>query len=87
VGPEASMGGPIALLRDGDRITIDADAGTMDVALSAEELAARRAEWVPRVHDFQSGAIWRYAQTVGPARYGAVVHPGAQAETHVYADA
>lgn len=87
VGPEASLGGPIALVHDGDLITIDADAGVMDVAISDDELAARRAAWVPRVHDFQSGAIWRYAQTVGPARYGAVVHPGAQAETHVYADA
>jgi len=87
VGPEAVLGGPIALLRDGDVITIDADAGTIDVALSEEELAERRAQYIPRQHDFQSGAIWRYAQTVGPARYGAVVHPGAAAETHVYATA
>jgi dihydroxy-acid dehydratase len=87
VGPEASLGGPIGLLRDGDVITIDADAGTIDVALSEEELAERRAAYLPRQHDFQSGAIWRYAQTVGPARFGAVVHPGAAAETHVYATA
>jgi dihydroxy-acid dehydratase len=87
VGPEAALGGPIALLRDGDMIAIDADAGTIEVQLSDAELAERRAAWTPRQHDFQSGAIWRYAQTVGPARYGAVVHPGARAETHVYADA
>ncbi|MCA0377753.1 MAG: dihydroxy-acid dehydratase [Gemmatimonadetes bacterium] len=87
VGPEAAVGGPIGLLRDGDMIAIDADAGTLNVELSDEELAARRAAWTPRATDYQSGAIWRYAQTVGPARYGAVVHPGGAAETHVYADA
>ena len=87
VGPEAAVGGPIALLRDGDLIDIDGDAGTLNVRLSDEELAARRAEWTPRAHDYQSGALWRYAQTVGPARYGAVVHPGGVAETHCYADA
>ncbi len=87
LGPEAALGGPIALLRDGDIIDIDADAAAMSVRLSDDELSARRAEWTPRKHDFQSGAIWRYAQTVGPARYGAVVHPGQRAETHVYAEA
>ncbi|HZU88006.1 MAG TPA: dihydroxy-acid dehydratase [Stellaceae bacterium] len=86
VGPEAAVGGPIGLLRDGDRITIDAVAGTLDVALSEAELAERRRQWQPRRHDFQSGALWRYAQTVGPAEKGAVTHPGARAETHVYAD-
>jgi dihydroxy-acid dehydratase len=84
VGPEAALGGPIGLLRDGDLIDIDANAGTMSVRLSETELAERRAAWVPRRHDFQSGAIWRYAQTVSPARYGAVVHPGGAAETHNY---
>ena len=72
------------VLEDGDIIDIDANAGTMSVRLSDEELAARRAAWAPRRHDFQSGAIWRYAQTVSPARYGAVVHPGGAAETHNY---
>lgn len=86
VGPEAAVGGTIGLLRDGDIIDIDAGAGTLSVRLSDEELAARRAAWTPRTNDFQSGALWRYMQTVGPARYGAVVHPGGQAETHVYAD-
>jgi dihydroxy-acid dehydratase len=86
VGPEAAVGGPIALLRDGDVITIDAVAGTIDVALSDEELAARRAAWVPRKTDYNSGAIWRFAQTVGPAHLGALTHPGAAAETHCFAD-
>ncbi|MDO9707849.1 dihydroxy-acid dehydratase [Paracraurococcus lichenis] len=86
VGPEAAVGGPIGLLRNGDRIVIDAGKGTIDVALSEAELAQRKAEWKPRGHNFNSGALWKYAQTVGPARYGAVTHPGAKAETHVYAD-
>ncbi len=87
VGPEAAVGGPIGLLQDGDVIDIDAAAGTLSVRLSEAELAARRAAWSPRPTDYQSGAIWRYAQTVGSARHGAVVHPGAAAETHVYMDA
>jgi dihydroxy-acid dehydratase len=86
VDPEAAAGGPIALLKDGDIIAIDAEAGTLDVELSAEELKARRNEWRPRRHDFQSGALWKFAQTVGPASKGAVTHPGATAETHCYAD-
>ncbi|HUC09796.1 MAG TPA: dihydroxy-acid dehydratase [Stellaceae bacterium] len=86
VGPEAAVGGPIALIRDGDMITIDAVTGTLDVALSAAELAARRSTWAPRHNGYQSGALWRYAQTVGDAEKGAVTHPGARAETHSYAD-
>jgi dihydroxy-acid dehydratase len=86
VGPEAAVGGPIALLRNGDRIVLDAEQGTMDVLLSDAELAARRAAWTPRKTDYNSGAIWKYAQLVGPAHLGAVTHPGAEAETHVYAD-
>ena len=86
VGPEAAVGGPIGLLKDGDTIRIDAEAGTLDVDVSAAELAERRKAWKPRRHDFQSGAIWKYAQTVGDADKGAVTHPGAKAETHVYAD-
>jgi len=86
VSPEAAVGGPIGLVRDGDRITIDAVAGTIEVALSEAELAQRRQAWKPRQNDFQSGALWRYSQTVGSAEMGAVTHPGARAETHVYAD-
>src|SRR5215471_17255961 len=86
VGPEAAVGGPIALLKDGDKITIDAVAGTIDVALSDTELAERRRAWSARRHDHQSGCLWKYAQTVGDAEKGAVTHPGARAEAHVYAD-
>jgi dihydroxy-acid dehydratase len=86
VGPEAAVGGPIALLRDGDKITIDAGAATIDVALSDAELAERRRAWTARQNDYQSGTLWKYAQTVGDAEKGAVTHPGARAETHVYAD-
>ncbi len=87
VGPEAAVGGPIALLRDGDMITIDAVNGTIDVALSDEELAKRRQDWKPRPSEFGSGYIWKYAQQVGPAVNGAVTHPGGAAETQCYADA
>jgi dihydroxy-acid dehydratase len=86
VGPEAAVGGPIALLKDGDRITIDAVAGTIDVALSEAELAERRRAWTSRKNGYQSGTLWKYAQTVGDAEKGAVTHPGARAETHIYAD-
>ena len=86
VGPEAAEGGPIALVEDGDIITIDADAGTIDLDVAPDVLADRRARWQPRVNDYQSGALWRYSTTVGPAYQGAVTHPGAKAERHVYAD-
>ena len=86
VGPEAAVGGPIALLKNGDKIVIDAEKGTIDVALSDEELAKRRAEWKPRKTDYNSGVLWKYAQLVGPAYLGAVTHPGGAAETHCYAD-
>ena len=86
VGPEAAAGGPIGLLKDGDIIAIDADKGTISVELSDAELTERKKQWKPRRHDFQSGALWRYAQTVGDAEKGAVTHPGARAETHIYAD-
>jgi dihydroxy-acid dehydratase len=86
VGPEAAVGGPIGLLRDGDVITIDAETGVLAVDLSEAELTERRKSWKPRKTDYNSGAIWKYAQTVGDAEKGAVTHPGAKAETHVYAD-
>ncbi|GGE04922.1 dihydroxy-acid dehydratase [Polymorphobacter glacialis] len=86
VGPEAAEGGPIALVEDGDIISIDAAAGTIDLDVDAAVIEARRAAWRPRRSDYQSGAIWRFAQNVGSARNGAVTHPGASAETHVYAD-
>ena len=86
VGPEAAVGGPIGLLNDGDMITIDAVEGTMDVALSDDELEARRKEWKPRETDATSGVLWKYAQTVGNARDGAVTHPGGAEEKQCYAD-
>ncbi len=87
VGPEAAHGGPIALLRDGDMITIDAIKGELSVALSDEELAARKAEWTgPRETIHAAGALWKYAQLVGSAAKGAVTHPGARGERHVYMD-
>lgn len=86
VGPEAADGGPIALIEDGDEILIDAESGIIDLNVSAEILDERRKNWIPRKTDYQSGAIWRYAQNVGPAYKGAVTHPGGSAETHVYAD-
>jgi dihydroxy-acid dehydratase len=76
VAPEAAVGGPIGLLRNGDMIEIDADNGSIKVELSDEELAKRRAAWKPRAAQYQSGAIWRYGETVSSARTGAVTHPG-----------
>jgi dihydroxy-acid dehydratase len=86
VGPEAAVGGPIALVRDGDIIEIDAVKGTIDVKLSDDELAKRRKEWKPRENDATSGYLWKYAQQVGSAVNGAVTHPGGAAEKHCYAD-
>ena len=87
VGPESAHGGPIALLKDGDLITINAITGEISVDVSDEEMAARKAAWPgPRKTNYQSGAIWKYAQQVGPTYRGAVTHPGAEAETHVYMD-
>jgi dihydroxy-acid dehydratase len=86
VGPEAAVGGPIALVEDGDIITIDAGKGTIEVAVSAEEFERRRRNWQPRDSAFGSGAIWKYAQLVGPARYGALTNPGAKGEKQQYAD-
>jgi dihydroxy-acid dehydratase len=87
VGPEAAHGGPIALLRDGDMITIDALKGELSVALSDAELAARKAEWKgPKETIYATGALWKYARLVGSARLGAVTHPGASEERHVYMD-
>jgi len=86
VGPEAAVGGPIGLIRNGDMITIDAQKGTIDVGLSDAALAERRRLWQSRRSDHQSGCLWRYSQTVGDAEKGAVTHPGARAEIRAYAD-
>jgi dihydroxy-acid dehydratase len=86
VGPEAADGGPIALIENGDRIAIDAEEGTIDLLVDEAVLAERRKNWTPRKNDYQAGALWKYAQLVGPAVKGALTHPGAKAETHVFAD-
>lgn len=86
VGPEAQAGGPIALVRDGDMISIDAATGRIDLEVSDAELANRRAGWSPRSTRYGSGALWKYAQLVGPACDGAVTHPGFAGESEVYAD-
>ena len=86
VGPEAAVGGPIALVKDGDMISIDCDAGTIELEVDPIELENRKRHWEPKVTNYGSGALWKYAQIVGPAHKGAVTHPGAHGETHVYAD-
>jgi dihydroxy-acid dehydratase len=86
VGPEAAVGGPIGLLKDGDIIRIDAVNGVLDVKLSESELDERRKSWKPKEHMYQSGVLWKYMQVVGPAHKGAVTHPGGEGEKHVYAD-
>ena len=86
VGPEASVGGPIALLKNGDIIDLDAKKGTINVRLSRKELAKRRKKWKPKKINFGNGTLWKYAQTVGPAYLGAPTHPGGKNEVKVYAD-
>jgi dihydroxy-acid dehydratase len=86
VGPEAAVGGPIALVKNGDIIELDAIKGVLAVKLPDSELERRKKGWKPRKTDYQSGAIWKYAQMVGSAKDGAVTHPGGRAETHCYAD-
>ena len=86
VGPEAQVGGPIALVKDGDIISIDADAGVIDLEVDPIELENRKRHWKPRQTDYGSGAIWKFAQGVGPAHLGAVTHPGMAGERKVYAD-
>ncbi len=86
VGPEAAVGGPIGLLRDGDMIEIDAEKGTLDVKLTKSELEQRARAWKPHADEVTSGYLWKYAQQVGPARKGAVTHPGGSVEKECYAD-
>jgi dihydroxy-acid dehydratase len=86
VGPEAAAGGPIALVRDGDIISIDADKGTLDLEVSAAELEKRRKAWKAPANPYQSGVLRKYADQVGPARKGAVTHAGGRAEVVCYAD-
>ena len=84
VGPEAAMGGPIALLKNGDVIDIDAKKGLINVRLTSAQLKARRKKWKEKKSSFGSGTIWKYAQTVGPAYLGAPTHPGKKKEVKEY---
>ena len=84
VGPEAAMGGPIALLKNGDVIDIDAKKGSINVRLTSAQLKARRKKWKEKKSSFGSGTIWKYAQTVGPAYLGAPTHPGKKKEVKEY---
>jgi dihydroxy-acid dehydratase len=86
VGPEAAAGGPIALVDDGDVISIDAEKGTLEVNLTQEEFNRRALSWKPRNNGYGSGALFKYAQQVGAARFGALTHPGSKAESVCYAD-
>ncbi|MGB1034019.1 MAG: dihydroxy-acid dehydratase, partial [Primorskyibacter sp.] len=87
VGPETAKCGPIALLQDGDVITINAVTGEISVDLDEDTLTARKADWPgPRNTIYASGALWKYAQLVGETYKGAVTHPGGAVEKHVYAD-
>ena len=86
VGPEAAVGGPIGLIKDGDMIALDAIKGTIELEVSAEELEARRKAWKAPANPYQSGALRKFADQVGPARYGAVTHAGGKAEVVCYAD-
>ena len=86
VGPEAHDCGPIALIEDGDEIEIDAEKNTLELNVSPEILELRKAKWKPKEPHFQSGTLWKYAQTVGPAYLGAVTHPGAKKEKRTYSD-
>ncbi|MBL8550196.1 MAG: dihydroxy-acid dehydratase [Hyphomonadaceae bacterium] len=86
ITPEAQLGGPVALVQDGDVIAIDAKTGRIDLEVPAAALEERRRAWAPRDNGFGSGALWKYAQGVGPAHLGAVTHPGAEKEQRQYAD-
>ena len=84
VGPEAALGGPIALLKNGDLIDIDAKKGTINVRLTKSQLASRKKKWRAKKLSFGSGTLWKYAQTVGPAYLGAPTHPGKKKEVKEY---
>tara|TARA_B110000967_G_scaffold209528_1_gene266083 strand:+ start:445 stop:2196 length:1752 start_codon:yes stop_codon:yes gene_type:complete len=87
VGPEAAHGGPIAMLQNGDIITMNAITGELSVNISDDDMSARRAAWAgPRETIYASGALWKYSQLVGGARLGATTHPGARVERHIYMD-
>tara|TARA_X000000368_G_scaffold414759_1_gene405200 strand:+ start:23 stop:1735 length:1713 start_codon:yes stop_codon:yes gene_type:complete len=86
VGPEAFDCGPIALIEDGDEIEIDAEKNKLNLNVSQDILAQRKANWKQKDPEFTSGTLWKYSKTVGPAYLGAVTHPGAKKEKKIYSD-
>ena len=86
VSPEAAVCGPIALIEDGDNIILYAEKGEIQLDVSEEILVTRKKSWKERKTDFNSGTLWKYSKTVGSAANGAVTHPGAEEETHIYAE-
>jgi len=86
VGPEAAVGGPIGLIKNGDVVEINTDKGLLKVHLTNKELLKRKKKWKPKKIEYTSGTLWKYSQSVGPAFKGAVTHPGASKEKECYAD-
>ena len=86
VSPEAAVCGPIALIQDGDEIYLDAENGIINLNVSEDHLLERKKNWKERKTDFNSGTLWKYSKTVGSAAFGAVTHPGANEETHIYSE-
>ena len=86
VSPEAASRGTIALIENGDEIVIDAKKGKIDLLVNDDELEKRKRKLKASENDFASGALWKFSQNVGSARYGAVTHPGAKKEKKIYSD-
>ena len=86
VSPEAAVLGPIALVEDGDEIILDGEKGSIELLISNDELNARKNKLKIKENDFTSGALWKFSQSVGSARYGAVTHPGAKKEKKNYSE-
>jgi dihydroxy-acid dehydratase len=83
VAPEAAVGGPIAAVRDGDVVEIDAERGTLEVKLSDAELDARLEAWAPPAPRYASGVFAKYVALVTSAAEGAVTRPPARVEVAV----
>ena len=80
VSPEAAVLGPIALVEDGDEIILDGKKGLIELCVPDQELRHRKKNIKTKENDFTTGALWKFSQSVGSARYGAVTHPGAKKE-------
>ena len=86
ISPEAMSQGPIALIKNGDEILIDAEKGVIELNVDKKILISRKKVLEKKENNFGSGALWKFSQTVGSARFGAVTHPGAKEEKKVYSD-